>query len=122
MEDVWITASNKDQLPRWLEDVDVRNGIKALLKSDRCQEEQERLAMETDNMCRWFGNKLACIEVALRLSDCELVLSCLVSVHSYILTRCSIFGVTSTPALPPYWSEAPVGQSHGVGIATRFTC
>ena len=75
MEDVWITPSSHSQLPRWLEDLDIRHGIKALLKSDQCKEERERLAIETNSMCRWFGNKLACIEVALCLPECKLPLS-----------------------------------------------
>lgn len=71
MEDVWITPSSESQLPRWLEDVRVRNGIRALLKLDRCREERQRLQLESENMCRWYGNKLTSIEVALRLPECE---------------------------------------------------
>ncbi len=71
MEDVWITPSNESQLPRWLEDMDVRNGIRALLKLDRCREECQRLELESQNMCRWYGHKLMSIEVALRLPECE---------------------------------------------------
>ena len=72
MEDVWITPSNSADLPRWLEDLDVRKGIRAMLRSDRCKEERERLDFESDNMCRWFGNKLTSIEIALRLPECKL--------------------------------------------------
>ena len=71
MEDVWITPSNESQLPRWLEDLDVRNGIRALLKLDRCEEERQRLEMESKNMCHWYGQKLMAIELALRLPECE---------------------------------------------------
>ena len=72
MEDVWIMPSKDSNLPRWLEDADVRKGIRALLKSDRCKEEKERLRFESDNMCRWFGNKIMSIEVALRRPECKL--------------------------------------------------
>jgi len=68
MQDVWITPST-EEVPRWLEDVDVRDGIRALLKHERCLEEQRRLGMEADNMCRWFGNELTAIQVALRQSE-----------------------------------------------------
>ena len=71
MEDVWITPSDDPQLPRWLEDIDVRRGIRALHKLDRCNKERQKLAAESDNICRWFGNKLASIEVALRLPQCK---------------------------------------------------
>jgi len=68
MQDVWITPS-ADKVPRWLEDIDVRNGIRALLKRERCLEERRRLGSEADNMCRWFGYELAAIHVALRQSE-----------------------------------------------------
>lgn len=64
MEDVWITRS-QHEVPRWLEDGDVREGIRAVLKVDRCGEERRRLGMEADNLCRWFGRELCAIEVAL---------------------------------------------------------
>lgn len=68
MEDVWITPSVGD-VPRWLEDSDVRNGIRALLKRDRCREEQIRLGIEADNLCRFFGEELAAMELAIRLPE-----------------------------------------------------
>jgi len=68
MQDVWITPST-EEVPRWLEDVDVHDGIRALLKHERCLEEQRRLGMEADNMCRWFGNELTAIQVVLRQSE-----------------------------------------------------
>ena len=50
MQDIWITPSTGD-VPRWLEDIDVCDGIRALLKNKRCLEEQRRLGLEADNMC-----------------------------------------------------------------------
>ena len=64
-EDVWITPSHGN-LPRWLEDPNVRDGIRAMLKVDRCLEERRRLGIEADNLCRWFGRELAAVELALR--------------------------------------------------------
>jgi hypothetical protein len=64
MEDVWITPSAGD-IPRWLNDSDVRDGIRALLKHDRCQEEQQRLSIEADNLCSYFGDELSALELAL---------------------------------------------------------
>ena len=49
MEDVWVQPIN-GEAPLWLTDVDVRKGIRAMLKQDRCLEEQWRLCMDTDNL------------------------------------------------------------------------
>ncbi|KIN93816.1 hypothetical protein M404DRAFT_35711, partial [Pisolithus tinctorius Marx 270] len=68
LEDIWVTPS-VGEIPQWLEDVDVREGIRAVLKSDRCLEEQQRLGMEADHMCRWFGHELCAIELAIRLPE-----------------------------------------------------
>jgi hypothetical protein len=70
MEDVWITPSI-GEVPRWLEDPDVRDGIRALLKRERCREEQKRLGIEADNLCRFFGDELAAHELALRMPGCK---------------------------------------------------
>lgn len=64
MEDVWITPC-PGNIPAWLEDVDVREGIRATLKMDRCQEELRRLGSESDNLCRWFGREIGALEVAI---------------------------------------------------------
>ncbi|KAG6903783.1 hypothetical protein DXG01_014927, partial [Tephrocybe rancida] len=42
MEDVWISKTAGER-PRWLVEPQVRNGIRAFLKTDRCVEEQRRL-------------------------------------------------------------------------------
>ncbi|KIJ58397.1 hypothetical protein HYDPIDRAFT_34233 [Hydnomerulius pinastri MD-312] len=65
LQDVWISPST-GEIPLWLEDSSVREGIRALLKRDRCREEQCRLGIEADNMCRWFGLELCTVELALR--------------------------------------------------------
>ncbi|KAG6835936.1 hypothetical protein H0H93_013187, partial [Arthromyces matolae] len=63
-EDVWIETT-EGKLPLWLTDATVREGIRALLKRDRCLEERRRLGLEADNLCRWFGRELCAIQVAL---------------------------------------------------------
>ena len=50
MQDVWITPS-MGEVPRWLKDAGVRDGIHALIKSQHCLEEQHRLSLEANNMC-----------------------------------------------------------------------
>jgi len=42
-----------------------------MLKQDRCLEEQRRLGIEADNLCRWYGNELAAIELTLRTPESE---------------------------------------------------
>lgn len=66
MEDVWISQA-PGEVPRWLEDVDVREGIRAMLKIERCREERVRIGAEADNLCRWFGREMSAVEVALEL-------------------------------------------------------
>ncbi|EMD34765.1 hypothetical protein CERSUDRAFT_54749 [Gelatoporia subvermispora B] len=68
-EDVWITVPTRSEQPRWLEDINVRKAIRALLKMDRCVEEESRLFREANNMEMWFGRELAAIELAMRLSE-----------------------------------------------------
>jgi hypothetical protein len=52
-EDVWITPST-GPIPRWLNDKDVRDGIRSLHVADRCAEEVVRLNLERENLRRWL--------------------------------------------------------------------
>jgi hypothetical protein len=70
MEDVWVTPSTGD-IPRWLADLDVREGIRAMLKIDRCLEEQRRVVMEAENLCIWLGEEVAAVELAIQTPSCE---------------------------------------------------
>jgi hypothetical protein len=69
-EDVWIKPCS-GTVPRWLEDSDVRDGIRAVLKQDRCKEERRRLDEETSNLNTWFGSQLAAVELAIRTPASE---------------------------------------------------
>ena len=68
LEDVWIDPCT-GIVPRWLEEKDVREGIRAVLKLDRCIEEQRRLGWEADNLCHWYGRELSSVEVAIALPE-----------------------------------------------------
>lgn len=68
MEDVWVQPIN-GEAPLWLTDVNVRKGIRAMLKEDRCLEERRRLGTEADNLVRWLGNELAAVELAMRTTS-----------------------------------------------------
>ena len=65
MEDVWIHPST-EAAPPWLTDTKVWKGIRAMLKVDRCVEENRRLGREADNLSRWFGRELAAIELSIQ--------------------------------------------------------
>ncbi|KIL60922.1 hypothetical protein M378DRAFT_1061934 [Amanita muscaria Koide BX008] len=65
MEDVWISPTPNKKV-RWLDEPEVREGIRAMLKQQRCLEERRRLGVEADNLCRWFGEELCAVELALR--------------------------------------------------------
>ncbi|KZP28753.1 hypothetical protein FIBSPDRAFT_728861 [Athelia psychrophila] len=65
MEDIWISRREED-LPRWLADTNIRQGMRALLKKDACLWERRRLGGEADNLCRWLGMELAAVELAIR--------------------------------------------------------
>ena len=34
-----------------------------MLKIDQCEEEQQRLGIEVDRMCAWFGYELAAVTI-----------------------------------------------------------
>ncbi|KAJ6531047.1 hypothetical protein B0H19DRAFT_1082031 [Mycena capillaripes] len=66
-EDVWITLS-VGQIPCWLDDSDVRDGIRSLHVVDRSIEEEERPKLESTNMSNWLTQELAIVSRALDLS------------------------------------------------------
>ncbi|KAJ7937973.1 hypothetical protein B0H13DRAFT_1851925 [Mycena leptocephala] len=59
-EDVWITPS-QGRIHRWLDDEDVRDGIRSLHSFDRCGEEAIRLNQEQRNIHHWLEQELAII-------------------------------------------------------------
>ena len=65
LADVWVTRPSNTK-PKWLEDPQVRQGVRAVLEKDRCLEELRRLGMEADNLCRSYGRELTAVELALR--------------------------------------------------------
>ncbi|KAJ6494212.1 hypothetical protein C8R45DRAFT_824346 [Mycena sanguinolenta] len=71
-EDVWITPS-QGPAPRWLDDEDVRDGIRSLHRLDRCAEEEVRLGRERASLSTWLTQELAivtrAIETCTEVSD-----------------------------------------------------
>ncbi|KAG1724201.1 uncharacterized protein EDB91DRAFT_1239990 [Suillus paluster] len=70
MQDVWVTPS-MGEVPHWLEDADIRDGIHALLKRDRCTEERLRLGEEANNLYRFFGDEVTALELSIGLPENE---------------------------------------------------
>lgn len=64
MEDVWVSPSMQ-AAPPWLTDAKVRKGIRAMLKRDRCIEEQRTIGREADSLGSWFGRQLTAVELAI---------------------------------------------------------
>ena len=82
MEDIWIHSVSETP-PLWLTEPFVRNGIHAMLKIDRCEEEQKWLGIEADSMCAWFGRELVAVIIALYSPDSKLDPSYLL-LHIYL--------------------------------------
>ena len=53
-QDLGFEESEGQELPRWLADEKVREGIRCRLELDRCVEEQTRLQWETCALQEWF--------------------------------------------------------------------
>ena len=53
------------QIPRWLDDTDVCDGIRSLHVVDRCREEAARLKLECTNMSNWLIQELAIVARAI---------------------------------------------------------
>lgn len=68
-EDVWFTPSTTGSIPRWLEDRDVRDGIRSLHSADRCAEEVLRLNLERGSMRRWLSEERAIVAKAIEMSN-----------------------------------------------------
>ncbi|KAJ7339964.1 hypothetical protein DFH08DRAFT_704657 [Mycena albidolilacea] len=64
-EDVWTTPQ-EGEIPRWMDDKDVRDGIQSLLVLDRCEEEMQRLATERTNLARWLDHELLVVGHAMQ--------------------------------------------------------
>ncbi|KAJ7832793.1 hypothetical protein B0H14DRAFT_3711922, partial [Mycena olivaceomarginata] len=70
-EDVWIEPC-VGRIPRWLDDENVRDGIRALHIFDRCREEGARLNAERCNLRGWLEQELAIISRAIEMSTASI--------------------------------------------------
>ncbi|KAJ7727050.1 hypothetical protein B0H14DRAFT_2410313 [Mycena olivaceomarginata] len=70
-EDVWIEPC-VGRIPRWLDDENVRDGIRALHVFDRCREEGARLNAERCNLRGWLEQELAIVSRAIEMSTASI--------------------------------------------------
>jgi hypothetical protein len=70
-QDIGLNNDNNvdGDLPLWLSDDNVRQGIKALLELDRCDEEQRRLCKERQNMQEWMIREWNYITLAKEMAE-----------------------------------------------------
>ena len=65
-QDVGLTESDEvTEPPAWLCNEEVRDGIKAMLEQDRCEEERQRLIMEKRSLQEWFQEEWLIVNEAI---------------------------------------------------------
>ncbi|KAJ7878978.1 hypothetical protein B0H14DRAFT_3774904 [Mycena olivaceomarginata] len=64
-QDLWVYPT-PGGVPRWMDDADVRDGIRSVHIVDRCVEETVRLKLECASMSRWLQNELEIVARAIQ--------------------------------------------------------
>jgi hypothetical protein len=72
-DEIWQDVGLEDvdmdgEIPRWLGDDDVREGIKSLLELDRCKEEERRLCRECQATQEWMLEEWQCVSEAINIT------------------------------------------------------
>jgi hypothetical protein len=71
-DDIWQDSGLDDgpegYAPLWLQDEDVRDGIKHMLLLDRCLEEEKRLVKERCMLQEWMLDEWACVQSCILLA------------------------------------------------------
>ena len=65
---IWedVDCDDDGDVPLWLGEEKVRQGIQLMLRVARCNEEGERLKMERSNMQEWFMEEWKCTQAAVK--------------------------------------------------------
>ncbi|RDB30787.1 hypothetical protein Hypma_005865 [Hypsizygus marmoreus] len=97
-DDIWQDIGLNDEddsgngVPEWLANEKMRQGIKAMLEVDRCEEEQQRLKKERCAMQEWMLEEWVSVEKA--ISDCihnsDLTYQLLLH-QNYLLKLCALW-------------------------------
>ena len=93
-QDIGLTDENDNSIdiPPWLANDNVREGIRALLDYNRCEEEEERLKQERISLQQWFTEEWIILDAAIAWSQDEPeVLYQLLERHKYLLKLCIIW-------------------------------
>jgi len=89
-QDIGLTDETDDilEIPAWLGNNSVRDGIKALLEDDRCVEEMKRVKHERVCMQEWFQEEWVVVQVAIKKTTDVNVLFQLNKHKNHLLQLC----------------------------------
>ncbi len=93
-QDIGLTDENDNSsdTPPWLANDNVREGIRALLDYNRCEEEAERLKQERISLQQWFGEEWIILDAAISWSQTDPeVLYHLLERQKYLLKLCILW-------------------------------
>ena len=76
-QDAGLGGETEDDIPRWMSDKSVKEGIKCLLQLDRCIEEEYRLKKERCTLQKWLQEEWQCLQQAIKISSTFLFVTCL---------------------------------------------
>ena len=105
-DDIWqddgLTSDmdNASEVPGWLGNDNVRQGIKALLLHDRCQEEKRRLLKERRSMQEWFTEEWDLANSALKVMEDDLDFSYQLKRHKENLLHLCLVWTKDTWSIP----------------------
>jgi hypothetical protein len=71
MEDVWLHRTPSKEAPAWIREPNIRQGIRSVLKIQRCKEEEWRVNQEARNMLHWYEHEVTVLETASLLPECK---------------------------------------------------
>ena len=112
-QDIGLTdeVDNLQDIPDWLGNEDVRNGIKALLERDRCIEEERRLVQERLSMQQWMQEEWLVVNAALECAEEDLdVVYQLKERREYLLRLC-VKWESSVKIIPVDWDGSVWGPT-----------
>ncbi|TFK16625.1 hypothetical protein FA15DRAFT_662016 [Coprinopsis marcescibilis] len=117
LEDVWISPSNTE-VPLWLSDCSVRDGIRGMLQEDRCLVERRHLGIEADNLCRYFGRELRALDSTIVSPGNILLRHVLLQrqeTHLYLQTHWAT-PLATQPRFASHVTSSPLGSAPPFGL------
>ncbi|KAK7436115.1 hypothetical protein VKT23_019317 [Stygiomarasmius scandens] len=99
-------ASEGTSPPPWLADENVRKGIQAMLELDRCEEEEERLAVERKAMKTWFEEEWEVVATAITGNPDDRGLAHQLGLRRKYLCRLYVLWQDALIQFPEDWEES----------------